>query len=114
MKVGYRWLLDYVTIPWGPAELADRLTAIGTAVDRMEPVFTRFSGVVVSRILTSEILPQRPELRVLTVDDGSARHTIVSGASNAQAGLIEIHLIASSSDTVIPRSRPAATPLAAS
>jgi phenylalanyl-tRNA synthetase beta chain len=88
MQVGLRWLFDYVTIPWDVAELAERLTAIGTAVERIEPVFERFTGVVVARIVAVEKLPARPDLRVLTVDDGAGRRRVVSGAPNAQSGLL--------------------------
>ena len=38
MKVGYHWLQDYITIPWDADELADRLTAIGTAVDGIDAI----------------------------------------------------------------------------
>ncbi|MBI3872862.1 MAG: phenylalanine--tRNA ligase subunit beta [candidate division Zixibacteria bacterium] len=88
MKVGYRWLLDYVTVPWGPEELADRLTAIGTAVDGIAPVFERFEGVIVARIIGCETMPNRPDLRILTVSDGASQRTVVTGAPNAQIGLV--------------------------
>ncbi|MEW5701223.1 MAG: phenylalanine--tRNA ligase subunit beta [Candidatus Zixiibacteriota bacterium] len=88
MQVGTRWLSDYITIPWDVAELAERLTAIGTAVERMEPVFARFTGVVAARIVAVDKLPGRPDLHVLTVEDGTGRRKVVSGAPNSQLGLI--------------------------
>ncbi|HWO57302.1 MAG TPA: phenylalanine--tRNA ligase subunit beta [bacterium] len=88
MKLGYRWLSDYITIPWEPAELADRLTGIGTAVDGLEPVFPRFHGVVVARVTNTDTIPGDAHLRVLTVDDGISKKTVVSGAPNIKDGML--------------------------
>ncbi len=88
MKLGYRWLQDYITIPWEPEELAQRLTSIGTAVDGLSPVFERFHGVVAARIVATDTVPGDPHLRILTVEDGIAKRTVVSGAPNAQTGLL--------------------------
>ena len=65
MQVGYRWLQDYITFPWDVEELADRLTAIGTAVDGIAPVFKTFTGVVAARIVSVTPHPDRPTLHVL-------------------------------------------------
>lgn len=88
MKLGYRWLQDYITIPWEPSELAERLTGIGTAVDGLSPVFERFHGVVVARIVATDTVPGDPHLRVLTIEDGISKKTVVSGAPNVQNGLL--------------------------
>jgi phenylalanyl-tRNA synthetase beta chain len=88
MKLGYRWLQDYISIPWGPAELAERLTGIGTAVDGLSPVFERFHGVVIARIVGTDTVPGDPHLRVLTIEDGISKKTVVSGAPNVQHGLL--------------------------
>lgn len=88
MKLGYRWLQDYITIPWEPAELAERLTSIGTAVDGISPVFPRFHGVVVARIVGIDTVPGDSHLRVLTIEDGISKKTVVSGAPNVQNGLL--------------------------
>lgn len=86
MKVGYSWLKEYIAFEWSPSELADRLTAIGTAVDGIEPVFERFSNVVIGRIENCERHPKRPDLKVLTVDIKSRKCTMVSGAPNCRTG----------------------------
>ncbi len=88
MKLGYRWLQDYISIPWEPAELAERLTGIGTAVDGMSPVFERFHGVVVARIVGTDTMLGDPHLRILTLEDGISQKTVVSGAPNVQIGLL--------------------------
>ncbi|HEX9750720.1 MAG TPA: phenylalanine--tRNA ligase subunit beta [candidate division Zixibacteria bacterium] len=88
MRVGYRWLQDYITIPWEPDELAERLTSLGVAVERIEPVFPRASGVVVARVESVAPHPQRPDLKVLSVNDGKTRHTVIAGARNCRKGLV--------------------------
>jgi phenylalanyl-tRNA synthetase beta chain len=88
MKLGYRWLQDYISIPWEPSELAERLTSIGTAVDGLSPVFERFHGVVVGRIVATDTVPGDPHLRMLTIEDGITKRTVVSGAPNVQNGIL--------------------------
>lgn len=88
MKLGYRWLCDYIAIPWEAPELAQRLTGIGTAVDGLSPVFERFNGVVAARIVGTDTVPSDAHLRILTIDDGISKKTVVSGAPNCQTGLL--------------------------
>ncbi len=88
MKVGYQWIKEYVTFDWTPSELAEHLTSIGTAVDAIEPVFDRFTQVVIGRIESSVPHPSRPDLRVLTVDVRAGKKSVVCGAPNAQVGLL--------------------------
>ncbi len=88
MRVGYNWLKDYIAFEWTPTELADRLTAIGTAVDGIEPVFDRFSNVIIGRIDKVESHPQRPDLNVCHVDLKGRGVTMVSGAPNCRVGML--------------------------
>jgi phenylalanyl-tRNA synthetase beta chain len=88
MKVGYSWLQEYIAFEWSPSELADQLTAIGTAVDGIDAVFERFSNVVIGRVENCERHPKRPDLNVLTVDIKSRKCTMVSGAPNCRKGLL--------------------------
>jgi phenylalanyl-tRNA synthetase beta chain len=86
MQVGYKWLQDYIAFEWSPTELADRLTAIGTAVDDIQPVFRKFSNVLVGRVTKCEAHPKRTDVRVLKVDTGKKKFTTVSGAPNCFEG----------------------------
>ncbi|GAB4318375.1 MAG: phenylalanine--tRNA ligase subunit beta [Candidatus Zixiibacteriota bacterium] len=88
MKVGYNWLKEYVAFEWTPEELADRLTAIGTAVDGIEPVFEKFTNVVIGRIDKVETHPKRPDLNVCHVDLKGRGVTMVSGAPNCRKGML--------------------------
>ena len=88
MKVGYRWLKEYVAFEWSPEELADRLTSIGTAVDGLEPVYERFRNVLIGRIIKVERHPKRPDLNVIHVDLKGRTVTMVSGAPNCRQGMM--------------------------
>lgn len=88
MKVGYNWLREYIAFDWAPQELAERLTAIGTAVDGITPVFEPFTMVTIGRIEQCDVHPRRPDLRVLIVDLKAGKKQMVSGAPNCRAGLV--------------------------
>jgi len=95
MKVPYRWLTEWVPVPWEARELGDRLSMAGFEVESLEPAAPPFSGVVVAEILDAAPHPQADKLRVCRVATGSgsgggqglAPLQIVCGASNARAGL---------------------------
>jgi len=86
MQVSFKWLQDYITFDWLPDELADRLTMIGTAVEKIEPLYKKFTGVIIGRIETVEPHPQKANLNVCTIDTGSGVKTVVCGAPNAHPG----------------------------
>jgi len=88
MKVGYNWLREYIAFDWTPEELANRLTAVGTAVDGITPVFEPFTMVTIGRIEQCDVHPRRPELRVLIVDLKAGKKQMVSGAPNCRIGLL--------------------------
>ncbi|HXS29098.1 MAG TPA: phenylalanine--tRNA ligase subunit beta [Steroidobacteraceae bacterium] len=104
MKVSYRWLTEWVSVPWKARELADRLSMAGFEVESLEPAAPPFSGVVVAEILDAAPHPQADKLRVCRVatgpggpggpgssagqgGPGGGPLQIVCGASNARAGL---------------------------
>jgi len=51
MKVPLSWLKDYVDWPWGPEELAERLTMAGVHVEIIEKVGEGVRGVIAARVL---------------------------------------------------------------
>ncbi|HEY2590450.1 MAG TPA: phenylalanine--tRNA ligase subunit beta, partial [Steroidobacteraceae bacterium] len=98
MKVPYRWLREWVPVPWEARELGDRLSMAGFEVEALEPAAPPFSGVVVAEILDAAPHPHADKLRVCRVatgqggqggqgGEGGAPLQIVCGASNARAGL---------------------------
>ena len=48
MLVSYKWLQDYVDIPWTPEELADRLTMAGLEVEGLKPLAPDLDGVLLA------------------------------------------------------------------
>jgi phenylalanyl-tRNA synthetase beta chain len=89
MKIPCSWLVDWVDLPWGVAELGSRLTLAGFELDGLEPAAPAFTGVVVAEILAADPHPQADKLRVCRVSVGSSGEPlqIVCGAANARAGL---------------------------
>lgn len=87
MLVSYRWLQEYVEIPWGPQELADRLTMAGLEVEGIAPVAPGLDQVYVGLVEEASDHPQADHLKVCTVDVGEqGKHTIVCGAPNVATG----------------------------
>ena len=86
MKVPISWLKEYVEFDAAPAELADRLTFSGTETESMDVIGAGLEAVVVGEILDVKQHPDADGLRVCTVDDGEAGHTVVCGAENFRAG----------------------------
>jgi len=88
VKFSEKWLREWVDPPVSTEELAEQLTKAGLEVDGVEPVATRFEGVVVGEVLTVEPHPDADRLRVCRVDVGQdGPLDIVCGAPNVQVGM---------------------------
>lgn len=87
MLVSYKWLQDYVDIPWEPEELAQRLTMAGLEVEGVTPLAPELNRVYVGKVLELEDHPNADTLKVCKVDVGEqGKFTIVCGAPNVQSG----------------------------
>lgn len=87
MLVSYKWLQDYVDIPWTPEELADRLTMAGLEVEGLKPLAPDLDGVFVGYVEETVPHPEADRLTVCTVDVGEkGGYSIVCGAPNVAAG----------------------------
>lgn len=89
MLISIEWLKEYVDIPWGVQQLADRLTQIGIKVEKIITFDENLANVVVGRI--DELLPHPSagdDLFVCTVDLGENKVRCVTGASNVHEGMI--------------------------
>ncbi|MFO1410726.1 MAG: phenylalanine--tRNA ligase subunit beta [Steroidobacteraceae bacterium] len=88
MKLPLNWLREWVDVPWGAPELAERLTMLGFEVEGIGAAAPPFSGVVVAEILSAERHPKAEKLQVCRVSTGQGEPLqIVCGAPNARAGL---------------------------
>ncbi len=89
MRVSYRWLKQYVNLPWEPEELAERLTMAGVEVEQVTYRAEGLSGVVAGRIVKLEPHPNADKLQICQVDVGQPELlTIVTGADNVYEGAI--------------------------
>jgi phenylalanyl-tRNA synthetase beta chain len=86
MKVTLNWLKQYVEFDWTAAELAERLTMIGTEVEGMHKLGGELEGVVVAQVITKDKHPNADKLTVCRVNDGKGERQIVCGAQNFKAG----------------------------
>jgi len=88
MRVPWSWLSEFLDLPVGPEELAERLTRQGVAVEALEKPFPSLPGVVVGRIRAVERRPELERLYVCRVEAGKELLTIVCGAPNVREGLL--------------------------
>ena len=86
MRVPLRWLDTMASLPDDVEALAHRLTLAGLEVTDIERVGGDWDGVVVGRVLEVRPHPNADRLRLVTVDRGAERQTVVCGAPNVAAG----------------------------
>ncbi len=88
MRVPLSWLRDYVDIgDREPREIADRLTAAGLQVERVEFLGRDIEGVVIARVLEiEELTGYKKPIRWVRLDDGTSERHVVCGASNFEVG----------------------------
>jgi phenylalanyl-tRNA synthetase beta chain len=89
LKVSLNWLKEFIEIPLGPSELADRLTMQGLAVDGVEHVLPDMQGIVVGRVDDVVKHPNADKLIVCHVDCGKGSPIkVVCGATNVREGSV--------------------------
>ncbi|MBO8129462.1 MAG: phenylalanine--tRNA ligase subunit beta [Peptococcaceae bacterium] len=88
MRVSFNWLKEFVDIPVGPEELAEKLTQVGLAVEGLEQPGKEVQGVVTARINEVKPHPNADRLVICIVTDGEQEYIIVTGAPNVEEGQI--------------------------
>ena len=87
MNVSVNWLAEFLRRPLDPADVAQRLGALGAPADAIEPLNAGLRGIVVGLVESAVPHPNADRLRVCLVDDGSGtRRHVVCGAPNVAAG----------------------------
>src|SRR5436309_8697051 len=86
MKVTWGWLADWVDLPPTPEALAHALAMRGFPVASIEQRVSLDPAMIVGRVLEASPHPNADRLRLCVVDVGSAKLSIVCGASNVAAG----------------------------
>ena len=87
MNVSVSWLSEFLRRPLDPADVAQRLGALGAPADGIEPLNAGLGDIVVGLVESAVQHPNADRLRVCVVDDGSGtRRNVVCGAPNVTAG----------------------------
>ncbi|MGB5169142.1 MAG: phenylalanine--tRNA ligase subunit beta [Acidimicrobiia bacterium] len=89
MKFTLDWLREFVDLPTNdPEEIAAAFESLGHEVEGWERVETRFTDVVIGRVLEVGAHPNADKVRVTKVDVGDEVLDIICGAWNFDAGAI--------------------------
>jgi phenylalanyl-tRNA synthetase beta chain len=89
MRVPMSWLRDYVDLPDDVTsrEVADRLTAAGLQVERVDSLGAEISGVVVAKVLEIDaVTGQKKPIRWVRLTDGTDERQVICGATNFAVG----------------------------
>lgn len=87
MRVSLEWLREYVKIEMSAAELAERLTMSGIAVEEIEDQASRYRNIVVGRVTAIEKHPGADNLLITKIDTGSSGvKQIITAAKNLKEG----------------------------
>ncbi|MFC2050208.1 phenylalanine--tRNA ligase subunit beta [Chloroflexota bacterium] len=86
MKVSLRWLKEYVDISTPVEELCEKLTMAGLEVGGMEVIGGSWDYIMIGKIVDVSAHPNADRLRLVTVDLGEQRPTVVCGAPNVVVG----------------------------
>jgi phenylalanyl-tRNA synthetase beta chain len=87
MRVSYEWLKEYVRIDLTAAELADRLTMAGIAVEMVEDQADRYQQIVVGKVAALAKHPAAAKLTIARIEVGSgAPKQVITAATNLKVG----------------------------
>jgi phenylalanyl-tRNA synthetase beta chain len=84
MRAPLSWIREYVDLPDVAAhEVAERLTAAGLQVERVDRVGEGIDGVVIAKVLAIEELEGfKKPIRWVTLTDGADERQVICGATN--------------------------------
>jgi len=86
MKVPLKWLQEHIDITIPVPDLANRLTMAGIEVGGRQVVGGNWQNIVVGQIIAISPHPNADRLTLPTIDLGTERHTVVTGAPNIKVG----------------------------
>ncbi len=86
MKVSLNWLKDYVDIKLPIKELDHKLTMSGNEVGKIDVIGGSWEHVFVGQVTALEKHPNADRLKLVTIDLGKERITVVTGAPNMEVG----------------------------
>lgn len=86
MNVSVNWIKKYIQPSLPIGELAEKLTRIGTPVEKIEYPDDRLKKIITVELLQVERHPNADKLLIATIYDGIKEHQVVTGASNLKVG----------------------------
>ncbi len=82
MKAPLKWLKEYVAITSSADDIARRLTLAGLEVKDAQVIGGEWENIVVGQIVAIEPHPNADRLRLTTIDVGTEKMSVVTGAPN--------------------------------
>ncbi len=82
MKAPLNWLKEYVAITSSADDIARRLTLAGLEVKDAQVIGGEWENIVVGQIVAIEPHPNADRLRLTTIDVGTEKMSVVTGAPN--------------------------------
>jgi phenylalanyl-tRNA synthetase beta chain len=86
MRVSYEWLKEYVRIDLTAAQLAERLTMAGIAVEAIEDQAAGYKRLVVGKVVALSKHPDAAKLTITQIEIGSGRKQVITAATNLKVG----------------------------
>jgi len=86
MQAAIKWLKEYVEFTQSPEVLAEMLTMAGVPVEGITYLGKGIDKIVTGKIIDIEKHPNANKLSVCTIDVGSEKLIIVTGAANVRVG----------------------------
>lgn len=87
VKIPVSWLSDFMDINHSPKEYAEMLDQLGFEVEGIETPGDEIRGVIIVKVLGTNPHPDADKLKLVDIDTGTERKTIVCGAPNVREGL---------------------------
>jgi phenylalanyl-tRNA synthetase beta chain len=86
MRVSLEWLKEYVKIDLTAAELAERLTMAGIAVEAIEDQAAQYRRLVVGKVVSLTQHPNAAKLTITQIDVGGEQKQVITAATNLKVG----------------------------
>jgi phenylalanyl-tRNA synthetase beta chain len=87
MKASVRWLREFVDFSTPIEELSERLTMAGLEVGEIEKIGGNWNNILIGKIIDINPHPNADRLKLVTVEFGKDRSTVVCGAPNVEVGM---------------------------
>jgi phenylalanyl-tRNA synthetase beta chain len=90
LQTSLNWLLELAPFSGSHQDLARELTARGSAVQSIEPLWTGSPELLAVRVADCKRLPNSNSLSVCRIQTGSGEPTVVCGAPNVRTGMMAV------------------------